>query len=57
MRVFIVGSGAVGSVIAKFLSREKKVEKIICGDKNPGRARKFLDLKSKKISLKEGRCK
>jgi len=52
MRIFIVGSGAVGSVIAKFLSREKTVREIICGDKNPKRAKDFINFESKKLSFR-----
>jgi len=51
MKVLIVGGGAVGSVIARFLDSEKSVKEIICGDKNPASAKKFLNLKSKKLSL------
>jgi len=51
MRVFIVGAGAVGSVIARFLDREKNVKEIICGDKNLKRAREFINFKSKKLSF------
>ncbi len=32
MKVLILGHGAVGSVLAKLLHKEKKVESIICGD-------------------------
>jgi len=53
MRVFIIGAGAVGSVIANFLSREKKVKEIICGDKNLKRAKEFINFKSNKILLKK----
>ena len=52
MKVFVVGAGAVGSVIARFLSRDKEIKEVICGDNNPSRAKKFLNFKSKKISLK-----
>ena len=47
MKVVILGCGAVGSVLAKLLAKEKEVEKIICGDI------KFkFKIKNKKISLK-----
>jgi len=51
--VLVVGAGAVGSVIVKFLSREKRIEKIICSDKNPKRARRFIDFSDSKLSFKK----
>lgn len=51
MRVLIIGSGAVGSVIAKFLNMNKKVKQIICGDINLKRTRQFVNFKSKKITF------
>lgn len=47
MRVFIVGAGATGSVIAHFLSQSKEVENIACGDINPKKARRFLPIQDK----------
>ncbi len=47
MKVVILGFGAVGSVLARLLSKEKEVEKIICCDI------KFnFKIKNKKVSLK-----
>lgn len=42
MKVFIVGCGATGSVLAHFLSQEKNVESVVCGDINLKKARRFL---------------
>lgn len=47
MKVFIVGGGATGSVIAHFLSQEKNIESVAVGDINVKKARKFLPIDSK----------
>jgi hypothetical protein len=40
MRVFILGVGATGSLLAKLLVRQG--HQVACGDRDPGRARAFL---------------
>lgn len=40
MRVFILGVGATGSLVAKLLIRQG--HQVACGDRDPGRARAFL---------------
>ena len=59
MKVVILGCGAVGSVLAKLLAKEKEVEKIICGDikfnfkiKNRKIALRYLDFLEKSKFLK-----
>lgn len=42
MKILIIGGGATGSVLAHFLSLEKEVETIVCGDINIRKARRFL---------------
>ncbi len=42
MKVFIVGAGATGSIMAKLLAQEKDVEQVVCGDVDLKRARKFI---------------
>ncbi|MBI4119341.1 MAG: saccharopine dehydrogenase NADP-binding domain-containing protein [Parcubacteria group bacterium] len=42
MKVFIVGGGATGWVIAHFLSQAKEIEAISCGDINVKKAKRFL---------------
>ncbi len=44
MRVFVLGAGATGSLLAQLLARQG--HKVICGDKDPDRARRFLGKKS-----------
>ena len=44
MRIFVLGAGATGSLIAQLLSRQGHT--VWCGDKNPERARRFLGRKS-----------
>ena len=45
MRVFVLGAGATGSLIAQLLVRQG--HQVACGDRNPERARRFLGKKSK----------
>ncbi len=40
MRIFILGIGATGSLLAKLLVRQG--HQVVCGDRDPGRARAFL---------------
>src|SRR3989344_4176125 len=47
MKVVILGCGAVGSVLAKLLAKEKDVTKVICGD-----IRFNFKIKNRKIVLK-----
>jgi saccharopine dehydrogenase-like NADP-dependent oxidoreductase len=51
MKVLVVGAGAVGSVISKFLATDEKISEIICATRHIQRAREFLDLKESKIKL------
>jgi saccharopine dehydrogenase-like NADP-dependent oxidoreductase len=44
MRIFILGAGATGSLLAQLLDRQGHV--VWCGDRDPGRARRFLGKKS-----------
>src|SRR4029079_7658755 len=44
MRVFVLGTGAAGSLIARLLVRHG--HQVACGDRNPERARRFLGRKS-----------
>lgn len=40
MRIFVLGTGATGSLIARLLVRQG--HQVTCGDRNPERARRFL---------------
>lgn len=44
MRIFVLGAGATGSLIAQLLVRQG--HQVACGDRNPERARRFLGKKS-----------
>ncbi len=44
MRIFVLGAGATGSLLAQLLARQGHSVK--CGDKDPERARRFLGRKS-----------
>ncbi len=44
MRIFILGAGATGSLLAQLLERRGHV--VWCGDRDPARARRFLGKKS-----------
>ena len=44
MRIFVLGAGATGSLIAKQLERQGHA--VWCGDRDPDRARRFLGKKS-----------
>ena len=45
MRIFVLGTGATGSLIAQLLVRQG--HQVVCGDRNPDRARRFLGRKSR----------
>jgi saccharopine dehydrogenase (NAD+, L-lysine-forming) len=45
MRIFVLGAGATGSLIAQLLVRQG--HQVTCGDRSPDRARRFLGKKSK----------
>ena len=45
MRIFVLGAGATGSLLAQVL--EKQGHEVSCGDRNPERARRFFRRKSK----------
>ncbi|HEV3218947.1 MAG TPA: saccharopine dehydrogenase NADP-binding domain-containing protein [Candidatus Acidoferrales bacterium] len=40
MRIFVLGAGATGSLLAQMLARQG--HEVVCGDKNPERAKHFL---------------
>ena len=42
MKVLVIGAGAVGSIIAKFLAQDKDIEGVICGDISLKQARRFM---------------
>lgn len=42
MRIFIVGAGAVGSILADMLARDPGRGDIVCGDRDPVRAKRFM---------------
>lgn len=44
MRIFVLGTGATGSLLAQLL--EKQGHTVWCGDRDPARARRFLGRKS-----------
>ena len=44
MRIFVLGAGATGSLLAQLLARQG--HNVSCGDKDPERARRFLGKKS-----------
>src|SRR5437588_12833120 len=44
MRIFILGAGATGSLLAQLLARQG--HHVWCGDRDPERARRFLGKKS-----------
>lgn len=44
MRIFILGAGAAGSLLAQLLTRQG--HRVRCGDRDPERARRFLGKKS-----------
>lgn len=45
MRIFVLGAGATGSLIARLLVRQG--HRVACGDRDPERARRFLGRKSR----------
>jgi hypothetical protein len=50
MRIFVLGAGATGSLLAQLLERQGHT--VWCGDRDPDRARRFLGKKST-IAVKE----
>jgi hypothetical protein len=44
MRIFVLGAGATGSLLAQLLERQG--HDVWCGDRDPGRARRFLGRRS-----------
>jgi len=44
MRIFVLGTGATGSLIARLLVRQG--HQVTCGDRDPERARRFLGKRS-----------
>ena len=45
MRIFVLGAGAAGSILARLLERQG--HRVTCGDRDPERARRFLGRKSR----------
>lgn len=45
MRIFVLGTGATGSLIARLLVRQG--HRVVCGDRDPQRARRFIGKKSR----------
>lgn len=56
MKVIIIGAGATGSIIAKFLCDSDKIERVLVGDIDSAKARKFL-IQHPKLSFKEANAK
>lgn len=54
MRIFVLGVGGAGSLLAHLLQRQGHT--VWCGDRDPDRARKFLGKKSK-IEVKEANAR
>ena len=52
-KIAILGLGAAGSVIVRFLQRDKEIERIICFVRNAKKAKEFLPDGMRKIILKE----
>ena len=50
MRIFVLGAGATGSLLARLLARQG--HQVTCGDRDPARARRFLGGKSR-IPIRE----
>ena len=44
MRIFVLGTGASGALLAQLLARQG--HRVTCGDKDPERAKRFLGKKS-----------
>ncbi len=44
MRIFVLGAGATGALLAQMLARQG--HEVVCGDKNPERAKHFLGKRS-----------
>jgi len=51
MKILLIGTGAVGSVICSELAKERRVSKIICGTNDLKRARHFINTKNRKVSV------
>jgi len=51
MKILLIGTGAVGSVLSRYLSRDNEVSEIICASKDTKRAKEFIDANNKKIKL------
>ncbi|MGH8634771.1 MAG: saccharopine dehydrogenase NADP-binding domain-containing protein [Burkholderiales bacterium] len=45
MRIFVLGAGATGSLLARLLVRQG--HQVVCGDRDPDRARRFLGRESR----------
>lgn len=54
LKILIIGAGAVGSVVARQLARERNVAKVTCIDRDVRRARAFLKGCGKKVRLVKG---
>lgn len=51
MKILLIGTGAVGSVLSRYLSRDNEVSEIICASKDTKCAKEFIDTGDKKIKL------
>ena len=50
MRIFVLGAGATGSLLARLLVRQG--HQVTCGDRDPDRARRFLG-KTSRIPIRQ----
>lgn len=53
MRIFVLGAGATGSLLAQLLARQGHT--VVCGDRDAERARRFLGKKSPIAVVEERR--
>lgn len=53
MKIFIVGAGAVASVISRYLNDDKKITKITLATNDLKKAKGFINFKSEKIDFAE----
>ncbi len=51
MKILLIGSGAVGSVMAKLLVRDRSVSKVVCATDDVQRGRAFIEITHKKLRL------
>jgi len=51
MKILLIGTGAVGSVVSQYLSKDHDVSEVICASNNMERAKEFINTASEKIKL------